>query len=167
VLSVEGMRQQAVLVIAKGGVRGRSGSDACSSRKAAVEVGTIEGMVLMIRRGGLLDASLVADLWLCARRFALGAVPAPVHSDDEVRSWFASHVVSELELWIAESKNGELLGMLVLDGEWIDQLYVDPTHTGHGIGSRLLEVAKRERPSGLRLWTFVSNSDSRTRVVPR
>jgi GNAT superfamily N-acetyltransferase len=57
--------------------------------------------------------------------------------------------------------------MLVLDGEWIDQLYVDPTHTGHGIGSRLLEVAKRERPSGLRLWTFVSNSDSRTRVVPR
>jgi ribosomal protein S18 acetylase RimI-like enzyme len=112
---------------------------------------------LRVRRGGVHDARLAADLWLRARRSAVGAIPAPVHSDDEVRSWFASHVVSELQLWIAESEIGELLGILVLDGEWIDQLYVDPANTDRGIGSRLLEVAKRERPDGLRLWTFASN----------
>jgi glyoxylase I family protein len=33
--------------------------------------------------------------------------------------------------------------------------------TGHGIGSRLLAVAKRARPRGLRLWTFASNTGAR------
>jgi ribosomal protein S18 acetylase RimI-like enzyme len=49
------------------------------------------------------------------------------------------------------------VGILVLKGDCIDQLYVDPTLTGRGIGAELLELAKRERPHGLRLWTFVSN----------
>jgi ribosomal protein S18 acetylase RimI-like enzyme len=30
--------------------------------------------------------------------------------------------------------------------------------TGCGIGSGLVELAKRERPDGLRLWTFASNT---------
>jgi len=29
--------------------------------------------------------------------------------------------------------------------------------TGRGIGAELLELAMRERPTGLRLWTFASN----------
>ena len=50
--------------------------------------------------------------------------------------------------------------MLALDADWIDQLYVDPDLTRAGIGAALLAVAKRERPDGLRLWTFVSNRDA-------
>ncbi len=50
---------------------------------------------------------------------------------------------------------------MVLDKEWIDQLYVDPASTRVGIGSALLEHAKRERPNGLKLWTFQSNVDAR------
>ena len=42
--------------------------------------------------------------------------------------------------------------------DWVDHLYVDPARTGRGIGSRLLAVAKHERPHGLRLWTFASNT---------
>ena len=30
--------------------------------------------------------------------------------------------------------------------------------TGRGIGAELLKLAKRERPTGLRLWTFASNA---------
>jgi ribosomal protein S18 acetylase RimI-like enzyme len=47
--------------------------------------------------------------------------------------------------------------MMVLEGDWIAQLYADPDLTRVGIGSELLAAAKRERPAGLRLWTFVSN----------
>ena len=110
------------------------------------------------RRGGPGDIDPAAELWLRARQAAGGAIPAPVHCDDEVRSWFRTRVACELELWVAESADGELLGILVLAGAWIDQLYVDPTQTGRGIGRRLLDVAKRERPDGLELWTFVSNA---------
>src|SRR3954471_22293206 len=114
-------------------------------------------MGIAIRRGGDGDARAAAELWLAARKAALGVIPAPVHDDDDVRDWFASHVVRVYELWVAEDDSGRLAGILVLDDDWVDQLYVDPERTGRGIGSRLLEIAKRERPRGLRLWTFQSN----------
>ena len=79
------------------------------------------------------------------------------HDDDEVRGWFASHVVTDSELWLAVNPAGTPVGILVLDGECVDQLYVEPTMTGQGIGAQLLDLAKRRRPQGLRLWTFVSN----------
>lgn len=112
----------------------------------------------MLRRGTAADARAAADLWLRARKAALGVIPQPVHSDDDVRAWFASHVVCKTELWVAEDPTGALAGILVLDGPWLDQLYVEPTITGRGIGRRLLNLAKRERPGGLRLWTFESNT---------
>jgi GNAT superfamily N-acetyltransferase len=111
-----------------------------------------------IRRGIPADARSAADLWLHARKAALGAIPAPVHSDDDVRAWFASHVVPQCELWLAEDESGALAGLLVLDGPWLDQLYVEPTMTGRGIGTELVRLAKRERPEGLSLWTFASNT---------
>ena len=51
----------------------------------------------------------------------------------------------------------DLVGLLVLDGDWVDQLYVEPALTGRGIGTKLLVLAKRERSGGLRLRTFASN----------
>lgn len=54
-----------------------------------------------------------------------------------------------------------LVGIAVLDDDWVDQLYVDPDHTEHGIGVKLMSVAKQQRPSGLRLWTFQSNVGAR------
>ncbi len=67
-------------------------------------------------------------------------------------------MVRDTELWVAEDPADTLLGIVVLEGSWVDQLYVEPAMTGHGIGTELLRLAKRERPSGLRLWTFASNT---------
>ncbi len=115
-----------------------------------------------IRRGGARDASAAAELYLRARAAALraGTMPAGVHDDDDVRGHFASHIVGACELWVAE-QGGALAGILVLDGDFVDQLYVEPGLTGRGIGSALLAVAKRERPQGLRLWAFQSNTGAR------
>ena len=115
-------------------------------------------MRVTIRRGTQADAVAAASLWLRARQRSLGTIPAPVHDDDDVHRWFASHVVCDTELWIAENAAGTPVGILVLEGEWVDQLYVEPAMTGRGIGTQLLSVAKRERPGGLRLWTFASNT---------
>ena len=49
----------------------------------------------------------------------------------------------------------------MLDGDFVDQLYVEPGLTGRGIGSALLAVAKRERPQGLQLWAFQTNTGAR------
>src|SRR3954454_19848578 len=102
-----------------------------------------------IRRGGAHDARAAADLYLRAREAALRAasMPAGVHDDDDVRGYFASHVVGACELWVAEQE-GALAGILVLDGDFVDQLYVEPGLTGRGIGRGLLAVAKRGRRAG-------------------
>jgi GNAT superfamily N-acetyltransferase len=118
----------------------------------------MERMAMVFRRGRAADARAAADLWLRARKASVGVIPETVHSDEDVRAWFASHVVRDTELWVAEERASALVGILVLDGPWVDQLYVEPTMTGRGIGAHLLKLAKRERPDGLRLRTFASNA---------
>jgi GNAT superfamily N-acetyltransferase len=115
-------------------------------------------MLVIFRRGTEADGRAAADLWLRARKAAIDVIPPPVHRDDEVRAWFLSHVVRNMELWVAEDRTGALVAIMVLDGPWLDQLYVEPTMTGRGIGASLVKLAKRERPEGLRLWTFASNA---------
>ena len=118
----------------------------------------MHAMHVTFRRGTAADAPAAADLWLRARTAAQPVIPKTVHDDDDVHAWFASHVVRHADLWLAENPRGQLVGILVLDGPWLDQLYVEPTSTRRGIGSSLLDWAKRERPEGLRLWTFASNT---------
>ena len=77
-----------------------------------------------------------------------------------MRLWFKQVVLPTREVWVADD-GGTILGILVLDSEWIDQLYVEPGHTGQGIGAELVAVAKRERPDLLRLWTFEANVRAR------
>lgn len=120
-------------------------------------------MQVITRRARSADAAAAAELYLRARRAGTdaGTIPPLVHGDDEVRGWVARAVIPRLECWLAERESeresGTLVALMVLDADWIDQLYVEPQLTGAGIGSELIEVAKRARPDGLRLWTFVSN----------
>ena len=113
--------------------------------------------MIVPRRAVETDASAAADLWLRSRRAAAGAIPPSIHDDEHVHAWFESHVARNNEMWLAEDADGRLSGILVLDGPWVDQLYVEVSLTGRGIGSQLLDFAKRARPDGLQLWTFASN----------
>jgi GNAT superfamily N-acetyltransferase len=109
-----------------------------------------------VRRANRRDAPAVADVLIRSRRAAAGSIPPSVHSDGETRDWIATVVIPGREVWLA-SAGGQPVAVLVLDGDWIDQLYVLPAWTGRGVGSRLVGLAKERRPAGLQLWTFVTN----------
>jgi GNAT superfamily N-acetyltransferase len=91
------------------------------------------------RRPALEEARAIAGVWLRSRAASVPAIPKPVHTDDEVRSYF-DVVVATKDVWVIDESGG-IAALLVLDGEWIDQLYVDPDHFGKGHGSSLIAVA--------------------------
>ena len=109
-----------------------------------------------IRRARSGDAHQIAETWLRSRAAAVPAIPPSVHPPDEVHAWFEAVVLPSKETWVAE-EDGTVLALLVLDEDWIDQLYVAPGHTGNGLGTDLVNLAKARRPRGLRLWTFQTN----------
>lgn len=112
-----------------------------------------------VRRAVDSDAAAVAEVWLRAFTAALPGVRR-AHTDDQVRSWFREVVVPDHETWVA-TVEGSVVGMMVVDGEALDQLYLDPAWQGQGIGGRLVHLAKRLRPAGLALWTFQVNEPAR------
>ncbi|MET8153927.1 GNAT family N-acetyltransferase [Actinoplanes sp. NPDC049668] len=112
----------------------------------------------VVRRAGAGDATAVADLLIRSRRAAAGSIPPSVHTDAEWHEWVATVVLAEQEAWLLDGAGGEPLAVLVLDGDWVGQLYVDPAHTGRGLGSHLVELAKSLRPAGLQLWAFETNT---------
>ncbi|GAQ62876.1 putative N-acetyltransferase YjaB [Streptomyces scabiei] len=120
----------------------------------AVEISNVE-----VRRAVAADAAAVADVWLRSFATALPGVRR-AHTDDQVRAWFREVVVPGEETWVATA-DGSVVGMMVLDGQDLDQLYLDPAWQGQGIGSRLVNLAKRRRPAGLALWTFQVNESAR------
>jgi len=113
-----------------------------------------------VRRAEIGEARKVADVWLRSRRAAVPSIPPPVHDDDDVRAWFEDVVLPKEDTWVLDG-DADIVGLLVLDGAWLDQLYVDPAWTGRGLGSTLLEFAKAARPDGLDLWTFQANERAR------
>lgn len=104
------------------------------------------------------DAADVADTWLRSFGAALPTVRL-AHGDDEVRDWFSSVVIPRYETWIAVA-GGSVVGLLVLDGGELEQLYLDPSRWGRGLGDRLVARAKQQRPDGLGLWTFQVNGSA-------
>ncbi|MET9857433.1 GNAT family N-acetyltransferase [Streptomyces sp. NPDC006450] len=109
----------------------------------------------VIRRAIDSDAADMADTWLRSFKTALPNVRL-AHGDNEVRDWFSSVVVPRHETWVATAV-GSVVGLLVLDGGELEQLYLDPSWRGRGLGDRLVVLAKQRRPDGLGLWTFQAN----------
>ncbi|MEU6482531.1 GNAT family N-acetyltransferase [Streptomyces sp. NPDC046887] len=116
----------------------------------------------VIRRAAASDADAVAGVWLRSFAAALPEVRR-AHTDEEVRAWFREVVVpgrAGHETWVA-AVDGTIVGMVVLNGTELDQLYLDPHWRGRGIGDRLVHLAKHHRRDGLALWTFQANAPAR------
>ncbi|MEU6572897.1 GNAT family N-acetyltransferase [Streptomyces sp. NPDC046805] len=115
---------------------------------------------VVLRRAAASDAAAAADVWLRSFAAALPTVVRP-RSDDEVRDHIRDVVVPLRETWVAEVADrggmGGIVGLMVLDGDLLSQLYLAPEWRGRGIGDRFVALAKRRSPRGLTLWTFQVN----------
>ncbi|MFF3347904.1 GNAT family N-acetyltransferase [Streptomyces sp. NPDC002779] len=111
--------------------------------------------MITLRRATAADACAVADVWLRSFDAALPTVVRP-HSDDEVRDWIREFVVPRQETWVAEAGSA-IVGIMVLHGELLSQLYLAPDWRGRGLGDRFVRLAKERSPHGLNLWTFQIN----------
>lgn len=115
-------------------------------------------MKLTLRRADSNDARAVGDVWLRSFTAAMPTVRR-AHTDPQIRKWLRESIRSAV-MWVAEVE-GRVVGVMVLGDGWIDQLYLDPDWRGHGIGARMVALAKREQPDGLQLWAFQVNGPAR------
>jgi chorismate mutase/GNAT superfamily N-acetyltransferase len=119
---------------------------------------------LTVRPATADDSDAVAGLLVEAREAAFPAMPRPVHPPADVRRWMRSRLETPVaEVWVAEQDHagGGVVGLLLLEGDWLHSLYVAPDRTGQGIGSMLLDLAKSLRPRRLGLWVFETNEGAR------
>jgi GNAT superfamily N-acetyltransferase len=112
-----------------------------------------------IERATAGDAAEIAELYLASRTDALPFLRR-VHSDAQTRCWIADTLLTTRETWIARAGQS-IVGVLALQGEDLDQLYLLPGWYRRGIGSLLLAKAKELSPARLTLFTFQRNARAR------
>ena len=111
-----------------------------------------------IRKAAPADADAIAGVYLASFHATYDFPLA--HSDDEVRGWIRDVVLATGDTWVAV-EDDRVVGMMVVRPNDLDQLYVAPDRLGHGIGRRLLDVARGVSPNGLSLYTFQVNARAR------
>jgi putative acetyltransferase len=113
---------------------------------------------VILRRATEGDAQAIAIVHRTAMRVSLSFLPE-LHTAEEDLAFFVDRFLPANEVWVAEL-DGEVLGYVGFDADWINHLYVAPQAQGQGIGPQLLALALGDgRPR--RLWTFQQNVRAR------
>jgi putative acetyltransferase len=92
-----------------------------------------------IRRGTSADLPRALEIWRAAVDATHGFL-TPEHRA-EIDVLVSERFLPNAELWLATDDADVPQGFLVMDGDMIDALFVDPAVHGRGIGTRLVEHA--------------------------
>lgn len=94
-----------------------------------------------------------------SRTAAYPAMPHAVHDQDHALEHLRRRLAAG-SAWVATSED-MVTGFALTTPGWLEMLFVDPDHAGHGVGSTLLDVVKHAQRDGFALWVFVSNEPAR------
>jgi len=109
---------------------------------------------LVLRPAETADVVEMAAVQVAAR--AAGPMPASIHPQREIADFLGSRLAAD-EAWVAEL-DGSVAAYVRFTSTWLDDLYVHPRVQGHGIGGALLDLAMAQRPDGLGLYVFETNT---------
>jgi chorismate mutase len=116
-----------------------------------------------LRPGSREDLGGVAEVFLAAA--AGPGQPPETRSPEQVHDWClglldrAGH-----ELWVA-LRDDVPLGFVLLEGAWVNLIYVHPGRPARGVGAALLDVVKGLRPRGFGLRVYQANERARAFYV--
>jgi putative acetyltransferase len=115
---------------------------------------------MKIRRGTANDVPRAVEIW----RSAVDATHTFLMPEDraEIDVLVRDQFLPNAELWLAVDDTDHPVGFLVMDGEMIDALFVDPACHGRGIGTALLDHSRTLDPPG----RIVDASEQATNAVP-
>jgi GNAT superfamily N-acetyltransferase len=114
---------------------------------------------MKIRLAKLDEATEIANLYLDSFKATLPSVKL-AHSDEEVRAWYHDCLLPETRTFVALDGN-IIVGFMSLRGEMIEEIYIEPSATGHGLGTKFMKLAKELNPNLLRAYTFQINKGAR------
>jgi ribosomal protein S18 acetylase RimI-like enzyme len=120
-------------------------------------VGTRRVIGMDVRAGWSEDAPAIAEVFIASFK-TLDFLPT-LHSDDEHQAFIRDLVVHG-DVWVAEEE-GEIVGMAVVAGDVLGQLYVHPDAQHRGAGSALLDKVKELSADGFTFWVFQQNTRAR------
>ena len=111
----------------------------------------------------------IAGIYLTSRN-AFVTYASLIKADVGFDMWIRLKLLPSTHITLVE-REGEAIGMMAVAKKWhaagnryigwIEQLYLLPGHVGQGIGSTLVERAKAELGSPIRLYTFQENHGAR------
>jgi putative acetyltransferase len=112
-----------------------------------------------IRRGDADDVPRALEIW----RAAVDATHGFLTPEDraEIDVMVAEEFLPNAELWLATNGDDYPIGFLVMDGDMIDALFVDPSFHRQGFGTGLLEHALNLSPDAT-----VDASEQATNALP-
>jgi putative acetyltransferase len=113
---------------------------------------------MSLRAATLEDAAVIAVIHRLAAFISLPFLPT-LHTPDEDLGFVRERLMSENTTWVAEV-DGEVVGYIAFNDDWITHLFVHPDHQGQGHGPALLAQAMADRRPR-QLWTFQKNTRAR------
>jgi GNAT superfamily N-acetyltransferase len=114
---------------------------------------------MIISKATSFDLPAIAQIHRKARQQSMPWLPV-LHTPEEDYWFFETRVFAEETMWVA-SVGSEVAGFISFKDDWVNHLYVDPTHWRQNIGTNLLEQAKSSAET-LQLWTFQQNQSARS-----